>query len=274
MGRYWSPDPGGIKSADRANPGSWNLYTYGHGDPINFNDPRGLDPNCGPGMSWDGEGCTQGTTLNGAAGTADCWSLFGMEGCDSDTGDNPCGGQTNGFLEGPDPNPCPVGSSGPTATQPSCEDLLMDELNNFLSGTNFAGDAFAFEATGASYNIDPRLIAAMARGENGQAKNNPFGLGRNGSASFSSLGAALAFLGQTLDKYIYTWNETTVSQLWSGNTWQVNPKKPWITTQYPGDCVGADSAAVAACQATGANISQFMVSMSGNPNSLGFPCPD
>jgi hypothetical protein len=149
-------------------------------------------------------------------------------------------------------------------------------MNNFLQQwkPSLAGYAFSMEAAGASYNIDPRLVAAMAVAENGQALNNPFGLGPNGSTPFNSLGAALAQLGTTLDKYIYQWKEVTVTQLWSGNTWIVDPKKPWITIQPPGYCVGTNAKDRVGCQATGANISVFMRSMAADPNKLGFPCPD
>ena len=40
-GRFLTPDPGGISTADPRNPASWNRYAYAGGDPINFNDPRG-----------------------------------------------------------------------------------------------------------------------------------------------------------------------------------------------------------------------------------------
>jgi hypothetical protein len=70
--------------------------------------------------------------------------------------------------------------------------------------------------TGASYNIDPRLIAAIPVGEHGTATNNPFGLGGNGSGTFTSLTDAINAVGSFLNKAIYSWNETTVSALWSG----------------------------------------------------------
>jgi RHS repeat-associated protein len=41
MGRFWSPDPGGIRTADPTDPGSWNRYAYTEGDPVNFGDPTG-----------------------------------------------------------------------------------------------------------------------------------------------------------------------------------------------------------------------------------------
>jgi RHS repeat-associated protein len=43
-GRFWSPDP--AASAAKGAPLSWNRYAYTLGDPINYNDPHGLDFNC------------------------------------------------------------------------------------------------------------------------------------------------------------------------------------------------------------------------------------
>jgi RHS repeat-associated protein len=42
-GSFWSPDPGGIKTAHAGDPTSWNRYAYTTGDPINFRDPSGRD---------------------------------------------------------------------------------------------------------------------------------------------------------------------------------------------------------------------------------------
>lgn len=41
-GAFFSPDPS-MDNVDYANPGSWNAYAYANGDPVNFNDPTGLD---------------------------------------------------------------------------------------------------------------------------------------------------------------------------------------------------------------------------------------
>jgi RHS repeat-associated protein len=60
-GRFWSVDPKGMNAADSSNPTSWNPYAYVNGDPISFGDPTGEDVICGPGMVWDGEGCTLGS---------------------------------------------------------------------------------------------------------------------------------------------------------------------------------------------------------------------
>jgi len=41
MGRFWSPDPAGIKTADPTDSGSWNRYAYVSGDPVNYLDSTG-----------------------------------------------------------------------------------------------------------------------------------------------------------------------------------------------------------------------------------------
>ena len=43
MGRFYSPDPGGMHLA---NPASWNKYAYTYGDPVNLTDSDGREPGC------------------------------------------------------------------------------------------------------------------------------------------------------------------------------------------------------------------------------------
>jgi RHS repeat-associated protein len=108
-GRFWSADQGGIRTA---NPASWNRYAYVQGDPVNFADPRGaylvdaggglfLDCGYGADSIYDGT-CT---------GTDGGWGGDGGGGCGSSMG--------SGFMEAPDPNPCPVNYDGPPAPPPS-----------------------------------------------------------------------------------------------------------------------------------------------------------
>ena len=56
-GRFNTPDPysAGGGPSDRSDPGSWNLYAYAQGDPINFNDPHGLFQNAARDGDGDGE---------------------------------------------------------------------------------------------------------------------------------------------------------------------------------------------------------------------------
>jgi hypothetical protein len=178
--------------------------------------------------------------------------------------------EATGTCEAEGPMPAP----GQGGEQPSCEDLLVDGLQRFLAAKRPSLEQYAsaFEAVGASDNIDPRFFVAIALGENGQAKNNPFGLGPNGSSGYASIYDAIAALGATLEKYIFTWHETTVSQLWSGNGWIVDPRKPWITLQPPAYCYGRTRSDKAGCQNTGGTIAGFLTSQGGNASSLIFPC--
>jgi RHS repeat-associated protein len=69
QGRFWSPDPGGIATADPTDPGSWNRYAYAGDDPINYYDPDGVLAECPAGMhpGPDGRICVGGPSLGGGA---------------------------------------------------------------------------------------------------------------------------------------------------------------------------------------------------------------
>ncbi len=54
-GRFLSPDPKGLKAANKYSPKTLNRYNYVDGDPVNMVDPTGLDPDFT--VSW--------TTVNG-----------------------------------------------------------------------------------------------------------------------------------------------------------------------------------------------------------------
>ena len=59
QGRFMSPDPS--TPGDPTDPGSWNYYAYVQGDPINFNDPEGLDCTDARLNGWTG--ISHGTTV-------------------------------------------------------------------------------------------------------------------------------------------------------------------------------------------------------------------
>jgi RHS repeat-associated protein len=62
FGRFWSPDPGGIATANPRNPGSWNRYAYTNGDPANYYDPAGTD-DINAGCAAFDEAFCEGSTL-------------------------------------------------------------------------------------------------------------------------------------------------------------------------------------------------------------------
>jgi RHS repeat-associated protein len=69
-GRFWSPDPGGIKTADPGTPPSWNRYGYVNGDPVNHTDRHGLLVDvfdCDSDSCWEGEDAS------------DYWDGWGIE---------------------------------------------------------------------------------------------------------------------------------------------------------------------------------------------------
>jgi RHS repeat-associated protein len=44
MGRWMSPDPGGLKVVRLDDPQTWNMYAYAHNNPTTVTDPSGLTP--------------------------------------------------------------------------------------------------------------------------------------------------------------------------------------------------------------------------------------
>ena len=142
-------------------------------------------------------------------------------------------------------------------------------------------------AEGIQVGVDPRPFASIATVESAHGNtffnNNPFGLGQKGSKQYESPQDAIGAEGSTLKRFIYSWGETSVSALYSGNGYVTAPGKPWVVLQYPAYCYGGNAKAISDCQAAGATVSGFLSSQlgdsaahltPGNPNNLGFPCPE
>jgi RHS repeat-associated protein len=90
VGRFYSPDPGGIATANPKNPGSWNRYAYVHGDPVNFTDPTGM--------------CDEDYTdsLHVGGRLEDCYEGDGGGGGGYVTGGDPCSSDDGlGFAPNP-----------------------------------------------------------------------------------------------------------------------------------------------------------------------------
>jgi RHS repeat-associated protein len=289
MGRFMTPDPYG-PSAKLIDPGSWNRYAYVGGDPVNRVDRQGkFYSDVGSDDGWDACSFDQDTC---DFGTADINQYFAdlaarvAQFCDStpvaafaETAHaSLCGGVPTQTVQNPPP--------------PSCDQALTLGLQGFLQNNDAAllswdpTLAADLVAAGKAAGVDPRLMASIATLESGHGTtfggtNNPFGLGPGNS--YGSPQAAVGAEGSTLHKFIYTYGETSVSALYSGNGFIVDPKRPWIVIQYPAYCYGGkDGSQTAACQAAGNTISGFLTSQignplaglrPGNPNSLGYPCP-
>ena len=119
QGAFWSPDPGGLKTANTAIPFSWNRYAYVYGDPVNYTDRHGreVDDDPGDGGCWvdpdDGTfHCSVTGTGNGDGGGG------GGESCD----DNP-------FQAQCDAGPVNPGSDTGVGGKPvSDKDRLRDTI--------------------------------------------------------------------------------------------------------------------------------------------------
>ncbi len=253
-GSFWSPDPGGVKTAHLDSPTTWNRFLYASGDPINRIDPRG------------------------------------KEDCDVDDEDTPCfsvdvddsadDGSASGDWGDDDwvplpQNPSPKQPISP-APLPNCADLLRTAMTSFLTSNNsplLAQDpnfVSQIMAEAAQVNVDPRLFVAeteestLGASHVAQSMNNPFGIKHHGkNVSFGSVGDAVISEGSTLNRFVNTWRET-ISQMYSGLPGiSDNRSGTWI--RPPAYCQGSG------CQAFGQAVSGALQAMGGNPNSLQYP---
>ncbi len=160
-GSFWSPDPGGIKTADPTNPIRWNRYLYASGDPINRIDPLGRE-DCDPD---EDDPCFE-TEVDATA--------------DDGGGDDDGGG---GDGDGVDSSPQqPQKPSKPNKPQKPCANT---------SAVNFISAHLADASTlGASLNVPVALVLAVSEAEStfgnspvAQNAQNFFGFHAGGSHS-------------------------------------------------------------------------------------------
>jgi RHS repeat-associated protein len=154
MGRFWSPDPGGIKTANPTDPGSWNRYAYVGGDPVNYIDPGGLF-RCNPAYcqpvstvppppsQYNGNNGSQGPTFN--------WGPYSGDNEEPDPSDNPYSRKVVGGLVGIrkniDPGCLSWLESGIAGSQVSVFNQYYNQLLG-VGGTPLAGAA---DFTGTQY---------------------------------------------------------------------------------------------------------------------------
>jgi RHS repeat-associated protein len=148
---FWSPDPGGIRTANPRNPLSWNRYAYVSGDPANHSDPVGMEQDlCGPDWQTDpsleGPCCDPGNQLLGAPLDPGCY----VGGGGGDGGDD---------NDEPDPFVCPqqyqnyinaYGADALAAKLPEANALALTSIeSNWGNGPfviNGGNDFFNLEA--------------------------------------------------------------------------------------------------------------------------------
>ncbi len=168
FGRFWSPDPKGVRAARPKDPTSWNRYVYAGDDPVNRNDPSGLDP------------CT---FEDGSGVTIDCPTYSGTGTDSSDGGGgSQCteSGATCSPPSAPCSNPtgCPSVSASPgssnqgSSNQPTMEQLLS-ELASAVWGAEeliaakpkcaklFGGATLAIDTLQDLYNTDSIDFGAL-----------------------------------------------------------------------------------------------------------------
>ena len=144
FGRFWSPDPAGLKAAKRGNPTSWNRYAYANDDPVNGIDPSGLCVIDGTEYEDGGPECPNVTSV-GVTATADP-----VDTCD---GGVACTGFT--YSQPPNPNPCSDGQNcaASAGTGPGAKPTMGP-----VTGQSFAG----FNEARAALRNNPQCAALIA----------------------------------------------------------------------------------------------------------------
>jgi RHS repeat-associated protein len=176
-GRFWSPDPGGVRAVRPGNPTSWNRYAYVGGDPANGIDPSGRNEyvigdetiNCRYGDSPYWGNCT-----GSDGGWGGCGSYFDDDFEDDfDSSPGLPGGACSAQLQYP-----PAG----VPTPPPCNQVLTDDISAYLG--SYDGGKSPLDTTaniqelvsaGMDYDVDPRFIVALAVAETQAGTNMKWG---------------------------------------------------------------------------------------------------
>jgi RHS repeat-associated protein len=277
VGRFITPDRG-TGGAQPADPGTWNLYAYVAGDPINRVDHSGNVYVAIPAPGDDGGGGS---------------------GCYDDGDDDTCGGLGgspcfggNGFVGQPGPL-CPPTAGPPQNSPPppapppppTCFGVLVDTIETDLSffGSPMATYALAYDFVSDAMQdgINPLLVLAISgeeskfgTGSASQSTQNAFGLtykarNANGTVSYPLINynyqGGPGWAGGISDAATTVMNQiakgnNTVSKLYSGN---------------PGAyCVNVPGQP---CSTGAGNVESYFELFGGgnpnNPTNLLWPCP-
>lgn len=156
-GRFFSPDPAGMKGASPSSPGSWNRYSYANTDPVNFGDPNGAAPCSVDGFS--GNPCPALATGDGG---------FGMGPTSGDPCD-PSVAAENGLFGMP-PEPCfdPT-TAGPPPPPPAARESCSISFDYrgitglpYIGGVG-AGHGYLAVTTGSgSYVVEGYVVTTQS----------------------------------------------------------------------------------------------------------------
>ncbi|HLZ50163.1 MAG TPA: RHS repeat-associated core domain-containing protein [Candidatus Acidoferrum sp.] len=255
FGRFSSPDP---LTGSLGNPQSLNLYAYTENDPVNLVDPSGYHPTYAPGLdpsafaSWLFEVFVLGSDPNGDLlinpSTID-------ENGDPVQVDDP-GAIFNPFLQGPTWEAAMSLGGPPRQPQSPCP-FSSSSLDAYLKSKNspMLGQGANFMNTGLKYDLDPRLLVALAGAETTFGKNitmgqyNALNVLYNGNNSpFSSFQANINAAAYSITNPRNGYNLSSTS------------------TMYSTYCTGPG------CAAGLNNLNLFMIQQNANPNAIHSPC--
>lgn len=248
FGRFLSADPY-VSDRQMANPQGWNRYAYVEGDPVNYYDPKGLDriyPMLDPGNSWawvGGGGGGGACQLRWSGGENGYWSF-------------------NCYLVPIDTPTARVVPEQPKSSKDCDTDLTSSQLDDYLKEKRspLAGEGDRLIHWGRQYNVDPRLVIALAGAETTFGNHITRGEYNAWNWLYNGPGKEASFV---------SWNSAIHSVTKGlGGSYLHHATDPRTDTEsvYGKYCVGPD------CANGLKNLNLFMREQGANTSGLEFPC--